>query len=237
MMTSSRIATCLVASVAICFALGGRSVVAAGLYKWTDDKGAVHYSDQIPPDAVNKGTTVFDKQGRPVKKIDAAPTPEQLKAKQQDEERQKAATRLRDDQARKDTALLQTYTNESEIELARNRAVSAVAVQIKSAETYTADLTRRQQEIEKQKAALAGKPMPAALENELSGLNDELGRQGRLLAQKKDELATINARYDVDKRRWQEIKADQARAAAVGIDSPAKQTAKSAANPPTTVTK
>ena len=134
-------------------------------------------------------------------------------------------------------ALLQTYTNESEIELARNRAVSAVAVQIKSAETYTADLTRRQQEIEKQKAALAGKPMPPALENELSSLNDELGRQGRLLAQKKDELANINARYDVDKRRWQEIKADQARAAAAGIEPPAKQTTKSAANPPATVTK
>ena len=236
-MKRSPIATCLIASVAICFAFGVKSAIAAGLYKWTDDKGAVHYSDQMPADAVNKGTTVFDKQGRPVKKIDAAPTQEQLKAKEQDEERQKAAARQRDDQARKDMALLQTYTNEGEIELARNRAISAVAVQIKAAETYSTDLTRRQQEIEKQKAALAGKPMPPALENELSGLNDELGRQGRLLAQKKDELATINARYDVDKRRWQEIKADQARAAATGIEPPAKQTAKSVANPPATVTK
>jgi Domain of unknown function (DUF4124) len=237
MMKCSQVATRLIASVAICFAFGAQSAIAAGLYKWTDDKGAVHYSDQMPPDAVNKGTTVFDKQGRPVKKIDAAPTPEQLKAKEQDDERQKAAARQRDDQARKDMALLQTYTNESEIELARNRAVSAVAVQIKSAETYTADLTRRQQEIEKQKAALAGKPMTPALETELSSLNDELGRQGRLLAQKKDELANINARYDVDKRRWQEIKADQARAAAAAIEPPAKQTTKSAANPPATVTK
>ena len=223
MMKRNRIAIRLFASLAMWFALGATSAGAAGLYKWTDDKGAIHYSDQMPPDAVNKGTTVFDKQGRQVKKIDAALTPEQVKAKEQEEEKQKAAARERDAQSRKDTALLQSYTSENEIELARSRAVTAVTGQIKSAETYTADLTRRQQELEKQKTALAGKPMPAAQENELTGLNDEIGRQGRLLAQKKDELATINARYDLDKRRWQEIKADQARAAAVAAEPPAKE--------------
>jgi hypothetical protein len=90
----------------------------------------------------------------------------------------------------------------------------------------------RQRELEKQKAALGGKPMPAALENELTSLNSELGRQSRLLALKKDELATISARYDVDKRRWQEIKADQSRAAAVGLDSATKQPTKVGSNPP-----
>jgi len=217
-----RNATCMAALIGACLALGAQAAVAAGLYKWTDDKGVTHYSDQMPPDAVNKGTTVFDKQGRPVKKIEAAPTPEQQKAKELEEERQKGVAKLRDDQTRKDLALLQSYTSEDEIEFARGRAISAVSIQIKSAESYTTDLTRRQQELEKQKAALAGKPMPAALENELTSLNDELGRQGKLLALKKDELATISARYDVDKRRWQEIKADQSRAAAVGLEPATK---------------
>ena len=35
-------------------------------------------------------------------------------------------------------------------------------------------------------------------------------------------MSTISARYDVDKRRWQEIKADQARAAAAGLEPPTK---------------
>jgi hypothetical protein len=236
-MKRDRNSTCMVAVLGACFAMGVQGAVAAGMYKWTDDKGVVHYSDQMPPEAVNKGTVVFDKQGRPVKKIEAALTADQLKAKEVEDDRQKALTRLRDDQTRKDMALLQSYTSENEIELARSRAVSAVASQIKSAETYASDLTRRQQELEKQKTALAGKPMPAALENELTGLNDEIGRQGRLLAQKKDELATINARYDVDKRRWQEIKADQNRAAAVGLEPATKQTAKPASIPAPTAAK
>jgi hypothetical protein len=233
----SRIATCTIVPLLAGLAVAAHSALAAGLYKWTDDKGVVHYSDQMPPDAVNKGTVVFDKQGRQVKKIDAAPTAEQLKAKEEEAERQQAMTRERDSQNRKDMALLQSYTSENEIELARNRALGAVANQVKSIETYTADLSRRQQELEKQKAALAGKPMPAALENEWSGLNEELARQGRLLAQKKDEMASINARYDVDRRRWQEIKADQARASALGLEPAVKPPAKPASSTATAAAK
>jgi hypothetical protein len=189
----------------------------AGMYKWTDEKGMVHYSDQMPADAVNKGAVVFDKQGRPLKKIEAAPTQEELRAREAEEERQKTTGRLTQERARKDQALLQSYTSEQEIDFARARAISTVDLQLKSAETYSADLRRRQQEIEKQKVALAGKPVPPALENELVSLNNELGRQDGLIAQKREEVAAINARYDNDKKRWQEINADQMRASAAGI--------------------
>ncbi len=234
-MIRNRRATCLFATLAVsvCLAAGAQAAAAAGMYKWTDEKGAVHYSDQMPPDAVNKGAVMFDKKGRQVKKIEPAPTPDQIEAKKLEDDKQKEITRQRDERTRKDLALLQSYTSENEIELARSRAISAVSNQIKSAEIYTGDLTRRQQDLEKQKAALGGKPMPAALETELTSLNDEIARQGRLLVQKKDELATVNARYDVDKRRWQEIKSDQSRAAAVGLEPPPKAPAKPASNPPT----
>ena len=91
MMKRNRMATCLFATLAsaVCLAAGAQAAVAAGMYKWTDDKGAVHYSDQMPPDAVNKGTMVFDKQGRAVKKIEPTPTPEQLKAKELEDERRR----------------------------------------------------------------------------------------------------------------------------------------------------
>jgi Domain of unknown function (DUF4124) len=238
MMNRDPIATCVFALMGAWLVVGAGNALAAGMYKWTDDKGIVHYSDQMPPEAVNKGTTVFDKQGRPIKKIEAAPTEEQLKAKEVEDDRQKTLTRIREEQTRKDMALLQSYTSEDEIEFARSRAISAVANQVKSAEAYTGDMTRRQQELEKQKLALAGKPVPSALEIELTSLNDEIGRQGRLLAQKKDELATISARYDIDKRRWQEIKADQTRAAAAGLEPVVpKQAAKFGTSSPPTAAK
>jgi hypothetical protein len=214
------------------FALAAHSVNAAGLYKWIDERGGVHYSDQLPPEAADKGTVVLDKQGRQVKKIEPAPSPAELKAKEAEDERQKAMARARDDRARKDIALLQSYTSAEEIDLARGRALSAVETQLKSAETYNAELAKQLAELEKQKAALAGKPVPFALENAMSSVSDEMARQARVIAQKKDEMAAISARYESDKRHWQEIKSDQARTKAAEdaagnapASAPAKPTA------------
>src|SRR5690349_11325983 len=47
-------------------------------YKWVDEKGLVHYSDKMPPDAVNGAHIELDKQGRQVKKVEQALTAEEV---------------------------------------------------------------------------------------------------------------------------------------------------------------
>lgn len=204
----------VVATIALVAAWG---VAGAATYKWTDDKGVVHYSDKVPPEAVDKGATVLDKQGRPVKKIEPAPTAEQLKAKEALEEEQRAQAKLLQDQVRKDRALMQSYTSESEIDVAKNRAVSTLAAQIKSAQTYSADLTRRQQELKKRKASFGNKPVPIDLERDLTNVDVELSHEAALIKQKTEEIATVTAKYDAEKQRWQEIKADQQRSSAAAV--------------------
>jgi hypothetical protein len=199
------------ACLAAWLALGTLSATAAGVYKWTDDQGIVHYSDQMPADAVNKGGTVFDKQGRQIKKIDATLTPAQVKAKEAEDERLRLLAKAQEDKSRRDLALMQSYTSEEEIDFARSRALLAVESQLKSAETYIADLTKRQQELRKDKLAYGTKPVPATLENELTGLDEELARQDKVLAQRRAEIASINAKYESDKQRWREIRTDPAK--------------------------
>ena len=159
---------------AACFAawlaLGAGPAVAAGMYKWTDDQGVIHYSDQIPVDAVNKGGVVIDSQGRRIKKIDATLSPAQAKAKEADDERQRVIAKGVEDKMRRDIALTHSYTSEDEIDFARNRALLAVESQLKSAEAYVADLTKRQQELKKKKLEYGDKPVPGTLYSELSGL-------------------------------------------------------------------
>jgi hypothetical protein len=196
------------AFVAMCGTAG------AATYKWTDDQGVVHYSDKVPPEAVSKGATVLDKQGRPVKKIEPAPTPEQLKAKEAAEEDQRARARVEQDQARRDRALMQSYTTEAEIDIAKGRALSTLDAQIKSAQVYSADLTRRQQDLKKRKASFGDKPIPIDLERDLTNVDIELSREAALIKQKTEEVAAVSARYDTEKKRWQEIKADQQRSSA-----------------------
>jgi Domain of unknown function (DUF4124) len=226
-------------SAAACFAawlaLGALPAAAAGVYKWIDDQGIVHYSDQMPADAVNKGGVMIDKQGRQIKKIDPTLTPAQAKAKETEDERQRLMAKAQEEKSRRDTALMHSYTSEEEIDFARTRALLAIESQLKSAETYTADLTKRQQELRKDKLAYGTKPVPATLDTELTGLDEELARQEKVLAQRRAEITAINAKYESDKLRWREIRADQGKPAApAAANTPPAPASKSATS---TVTK
>jgi hypothetical protein len=195
------------------FALAVAAPAGAATYKWTDEDGQVHYSDKAPPEAP-KGAAVLDKQGRQVKKIEAPPSPEELKAKADAEEKQRAIQRTRDEQARKDRALLQSYTSENEIDLARARAVSTLEAQIKSAQTFSDSLLREQKSLVARKASYGSKPIPPELDRESVSVDTELSRQNILIRQKKEELAMVTEKYDTIKQRWHEILADKERAAA-----------------------
>jgi hypothetical protein len=219
-------------AVVLALALCAAGSVAAATYKWVDDQGVVHYSDKVPPEVIGKGATVLDKQGRPTKKIEPAPTPEQVKAKAAAEEQQRELAKSLEAQARRDRALMQSYTNEEEIDIARNRALATIDTQIKSAQTYSADLTRRQQDLKKKKAGFGEKPVPIELEREMNTVDVELSRQTSLIKQKTEEIAAVNAKYDTDKARWHEIKTDPQRSAAAAPLPIEAQGAKGSATKP-----
>src|SRR6202171_71143 len=161
-------------SAPACFAawlaLGALPAAAAGVYKWTDDQGIVHYSDQMPADALNKGGVVFDKQGRQIKKIDPTLTPAQVKAKEVEDERQRLIAKAQEEKSRRGGGPMHSYTSEEEIEFARGRALLAVESQLKSAETYVADLTKRQQELRKDKLAYGTKAVAGTRDIERTGV-------------------------------------------------------------------
>jgi hypothetical protein len=178
----------------------------AATYKWVDEKGVIHYTDKLPPEEINKGNVELNKQGVPVKKTEPALTQEQRRAKALEEERAKEIAKQREDKARRDRALLSSYTSESEIDLARNRSLRTIDDVLKSAQAYTEQLSRRRTAIEaKKKTEFGDKPTPPALERELEGINAELSRQADLIALKQREIVQVNAKYDSDRHRWREL--------------------------------
>ena len=145
-----------------------------GIYKWTDDQGVVHYSDQMPTDAVSKGATVLDKQGRAGQE-DRPGTHRRTAQGQIEARRRRSASadrpRRRLSRCARIVALThslhQRGRDRRRAQPARSRRSRA---SIKPAEAYIADLTQSaRQDVEKRKAALGTKPVPAALENELRG--------------------------------------------------------------------
>jgi len=179
----------------------------AATYKWVDEKGVVHYSDKIPPEAVNKGNVEINKQGVAVKRTDPALTPEQRRARELEEIRRQELAREREEIDRRDRALLATYTTESEIDLARRRALATIDAQVQGATKYSQLLNKRKVELDAKKAALGDKSAPLVLERELANIDSELQKQADLIATKKKEISVVNARYDLDKKRWADLRA------------------------------
>lgn len=179
----------------------------AATYKWVDDKGVVHYTDKMPADAINKGSVELNKQGIPVKRIDPALSAEQRRAREAEGERLRLAGKEREVIDRRDRALLQSYSTEGEIDLARTRALGTIDAQVQSAQAYTATLSTRRDELEAKRKGFGNKPLPPVIERELATVDSELNKQSELIAAKKKDIVQVNARYDNDKQRWRELRA------------------------------
>ena len=205
--------TMLLASVCL---LALTSNADAGLYKWTDDRGIVHYSDQMPAEAVNRANQQLSKQGLTVRRTEPAKVSTQAVTKTEaDEQRQRQTERDKLLAARRDRAIMESYTNESEIELAKSRAVATIDGQVQSAEAYIEQMTKRRAELEGKKGTYAPRPVPGALVLEIESIDAEVARQHEFVATKKRESAAVAERYDFDKQRFRELRSGEPGAAVV----------------------
>jgi hypothetical protein len=204
---AARLVAVLVVLLALAIVAIPSARAAATTYKWVDEKGVVHYTDKIPPEAINKANVQLDKQGVPIKRTEPAPTLEQRKAKADEEAQRQQMAKERELVERRDRALLATYTMESEIDLARKRALSTIEQQMDSSSAYSTQLNKRKVEIEGRRGAAGDKAVPAVLDRELVNINTELAKQADLMAGKQKEIILVNARYDADKKRWRELRA------------------------------
>ncbi len=177
----------------------------AATYKWTDEKGVVHYADKMPADAVNRANSQLSSQGIVYKRTEAALTREQLHEKYGDSEKQRQAQREKEDANRRDNALVASYSKEQDIDLARGRALATIDGQVQSARVYVAQLTKRQQELLEKKVAAGNKGVAPAVERELESIDRELAKTNGFIADRRTESASVSAKYDADKQRWREL--------------------------------
>jgi PAS domain-containing protein len=191
----------------------------AGLYKWKDDRGIIHYSDQMPADAVNRANLQLNKQGLTVRKTEQArPSTQPVATSEADEVRIRQAERDKLLAARRDRALIESYTNEKEIDLAKTRAVATIDGQVQSAQAYVAQMQKRRDELEGKKGTYAPRPVPGALVLEIETIDAEIARQHEFIAAKQKESATVAARYDAEKQRFRELRSGEPGGAVVATE-------------------
>jgi hypothetical protein len=179
------------------------SALAQGrMYKCTDAKGKTYYTQMPPPECLGRPSEELSKSGTVLKKNEGQLTPEQQAAREAERQKKLEDDKLAQEEKRKNTALLNTYSSEKDIEDARTRAIRDNDAAIKETQKKIADIQKRQTDLDNEKQFYAKKPMPAKLTQDIKENQVELANQQGLLDVKKKQVADINAKYDEDKRRY-----------------------------------
>ena len=175
------------------------------VFKCKDGKGKTYYTQTPPAECLGKEMEELSRQGTRLKKREAAPTPEQIAAREAEEKSKKEEEARAKEEKRKNQALLNTYSNEKDIEDSRERALKQAEQAAKEIDKRIADAQKRAKDLAAEKEFYAKKPIPKKLQDDIK--NNEIDIKGLqdTQAAKRKELGEINAKYDEDKRRYLEL--------------------------------
>jgi chromosome segregation ATPase len=198
MMTDSKL---LVAAAALCAAMISLNAEAK-LYKWVDKSGVTHYGETIPPEYANSDTKTLDK-GRLSDRKDGFD-----KAKQEESKVDPEIARAAREARRRDEALLNTYSNEKEIDLSRDRnllqveaRVNSYTTMLKSAKESLEGLYKERDELTKQ-----NRKIPQSLTEDITDGEALVAKRQKELDTNTKQMDEVKAKYEADKRRYRELK-------------------------------
>lgn len=189
----ARVAALLIAAL-------GAASADAQTYRCIGKDGKKYYGQVPPPQCAGQPTEMLNSQGQvmhvPPKK-EAGTSAKAPTAVKKSEDPAAREERLRN------TALLDTYANEKEIELARGRALEEINRAKREIEKRIAEAKKRQDKARKELDFYKGpdKP-PAAVEAAVESAAADIKSQENLLTHKIKEADDINAKYDEDRQRF-----------------------------------
>jgi len=194
----------LMSAAALCAAFSLNAE--AKLFKWVDDKGVTHYGETIPPEYANSDAVKFEK-GRSEQRGDKS-SAEIKKAAMKNPAAEKAREKARIEAERHDNALINTYSSEKEIDLARDRNLQQVEARTGSFTILLKSAQENQVQLQQEEGALVkqGRKIPKSLEEDLTESKARLIKLQTDLDNSLKENEAVKARYEADKVRYRELK-------------------------------
>ena len=176
-------------------------------YKWVDDKGVIHYGDNIPPEYAQGDTAVLNRQGVAVREFPARLTP----AQQEDALRRDEASAK---QKQHDSFLMTTYTSTKDIEQLRDERLAQIEGQIVAARSYIdsvdsrlAALRTRAKNFKPYSTSPTARRLPDALAAEIVQTLNEARSQQEILESRQKEQKELRATFQADIDRYRHLTA------------------------------
>jgi hypothetical protein len=186
-----------------------QSKITGSIVCWKDKSGKViGCGDKVPPEYQDNASKVINQRGVTVDQTNPTLTAEQKQAQAAEAEQKKIDAQKRDIEKRRDRALLDSFTNEKEIDLKRTRDIQQIEVNIAAQQTNLKNVTDRQSEVRTKIERLKkeNKPVAAPMQEDFDFMEGEKQKIQKQILQKRKEIVDRNAEYDAMKKRFIELK-------------------------------
>jgi len=194
---------------------------------WKDKSGkVVGCGDRVPPEYQDSATREMDRRGVTRATTESAEEAARRRAQDKETSKQKAEEQKRmADQKRQDTALVNTFSNEKEIDQKRDRDLQQLDSQVTQLQVSLRNATERYTDAKtRSDAGSKDKKLAEALKEDVAKTAAERQRLEQQIAAKEKEKDEIRQRYADQKKRYLELRGEAPSAAAPAA-SPSTQKA------------
>lgn len=175
---------------------------------WINDIGIRECGRVVPPEYSQSRIEVVNERGLVVEVIEAAKTPEELAIEKEREQLRKLREAEQKEQERQDNILLNTYTTERDLILARDNNLKVAQGQIevsmgnlKLMQSNLADLQEQAANHER-----AGRKPPQKLVDGINKLAEQIKAKERHIDHKEQAYKEMEDRFARDLKRFRELK-------------------------------
>lgn len=187
----------------------------AGIKCWTNDEGVRECGNAIPPEYAQREHVEKSNSGVVVRKQERSKTKEEIlaaRAREAEEAKAKAAAaEAAAKRAAADRVLLDTFSSEDDLVLARDGQLTNVEAQIKVTESHVKKLDRQLDQMIGQAADIEkrGRKVPENLARNIDSVRDQIVDQQEFIGEKREEQDAIRAKFDADIARFRELRTQQ----------------------------
>lgn len=175
---------------------------------WTNSDGVRECGDSVPPEYSQQGHKEFSEQGIVVDETEAAMTDTELEELKRITAEKAEQKRREEVQKRRDRMLLDTFASVEDIELARDRKISAIDSSISLAERRINKLRQEKDRLITKAAGFErqGKEIPEYIAEDINRVDRQITANNEFIADKREEQEVVRARHDRDIKRYNEIR-------------------------------
>jgi len=198
----------LIISIALVLA----SSAQAGLYRWVDDNGKVHFSDKVPVAASKKSHTKLNKSGDITGQVDPEAKQRKLdlvlarkKEKEQLAEIRRIKAQAQAVVQKRDDDLLYTYENEDELVRFFMSKIRMVEGNSKILEAQNEVLNKKVVRLETQATDTEHEPTLKNIAKKIVNINKTLGQYKYAMQENDKQLLQLSENYQADLSRYKEL--------------------------------